>query len=166
MSAHVRNLELWDAPAAAAIYNDAVANRLATFDDAPTPARDFEDDLREHLETHPAIAVEDGGTLVAYASSSPHSTYAPYRGIAEFSVYVAAPQRGKGFGKLALRELVIRCTNAGFTKLLSRILSDNAASRALCASLGFREVGTYERHAQLDGAWRDVVIVEKLLETS
>ena len=28
---------------------------------------------------------------------------------------------------------------------------------------GFREVGVYERHAQLDGAWRDVVIVEKLL---
>jgi hypothetical protein len=29
--------------------------------------------------------------------------------------------------------------------------------------LGFREVGVYERHARLDGAWRDVVIVEALL---
>ena len=29
--------------------------------------------------------------------------------------------------------------------------------------LGWRRVGIYERHGQLDGVWRDVVIVEKLL---
>jgi len=51
---------------------------------------------------------------------------------------------------------------AGFWKLLSRIFMENSASRALVGSLGFREVGIYERHAQLDGVWRDVVIVEKL----
>ncbi len=49
----------------------------------------------------------------------------------------------------------------GFWKLVSRIFVDNAASRGLMASLGFREVGIYEKHAQLGGEWRDVVIVEK-----
>ena len=39
-----------------------------------------------------------------------------------------------------------------------------SASRALLRALGFREVGVYERHGQLDGVWRDVVIVERLLE--
>jgi len=29
--------------------------------------------------------------------------------------------------------------------------------------VGFREVGTYSRHAKLDGVWRDTVIVERLL---
>jgi phosphinothricin acetyltransferase len=29
--------------------------------------------------------------------------------------------------------------------------------------LGFREVGVYEKHGQLDGVWRDVVIVECLI---
>ena len=52
---------------------------------------------------------------------------------------------------------------AGFWKLVSRVFVENAASRALLRSVGFREVGTYERHAKLDGIWRDVVIVEKLL---
>jgi protein-tyrosine-phosphatase len=47
--------------------------------------------------------------------------------------------------------------------MLSRILSSNVASRKLCSGLGFREVGTYQRHAKLDGQWQDVVIVEKLL---
>jgi phosphinothricin acetyltransferase len=47
--------------------------------------------------------------------------------------------------------------------VLSRIFPENMASRALCRRHGFREVGVYARHAQLDGAWRDVVIVERLL---
>jgi RimJ/RimL family protein N-acetyltransferase len=47
--------------------------------------------------------------------------------------------------------------------LLSRIFPENQASRKLCAVLGFREVGIYEKHARLDGKWRDTVIVEKLL---
>ena len=52
---------------------------------------------------------------------------------------------------------------ARFWKLLSRVFPENAASRALLRSVGFREVGTYEKHAQLEGVWRDVVIVELLL---
>ena len=55
---------------------------------------------------------------------------------------------------------------AGFWKLVSRVFVENAASRALLRSHGFREVGVYEKHAQLDGAWRDVVIVERLLSAN
>ncbi|MEW6636612.1 MAG: N-acetyltransferase, partial [Actinomycetota bacterium] len=40
---------------------------------------------------------------------------------------------------------------------------ENAPSRRLLASLGFREVGVYEKHARLDGVWRNVVIVERLI---
>ena len=39
---------------------------------------------------------------------------------------------------------------------------EHAELLALCRSLGFREVGVYRRHGKLDGAWRDVVIVELL----
>jgi phosphinothricin acetyltransferase len=52
---------------------------------------------------------------------------------------------------------------AGFWKLVSRVFVENAASRSLMRSSGFREVGIYERHAQLRGTWRDVVVVERLL---
>jgi L-amino acid N-acyltransferase YncA len=34
---------------------------------------------------------------------------------------------------------------------------------ALCRRHGFREVGLYRNHARLDGAWRDVVTVERLI---
>lgn len=52
---------------------------------------------------------------------------------------------------------------AGFWKLLSRVIVENAASRELLRGLDFREAGIYRRHARLDGAWRDVVILEKLI---
>jgi phosphinothricin acetyltransferase len=62
-----------------------------------------------------------------------------------------------------LERLLDECAQRGFWKLVSRVFPENTASRALCRSLGFREVGVYQRHARLDGAWRDCVIVEKLL---
>jgi phosphinothricin acetyltransferase len=64
---------------------------------------------------------------------------------------------------VALQALVDAARNAGLWKLLSRIFPENQASRALVRSVGFREVGIYERHGRLDGRWRDVVIVEYVI---
>ena len=61
------------------------------------------------------------------------------------------------------RSVMRAAERAGFWKLLSRVVTDNIASRALIRSLGFREVGIYEKHGYLDGVWRDVVIVEHLI---
>ena len=74
-----------------------------------------------------------------------------------------AAHRGQGAGRVAMHALIAEASRAGFWKLLSRIFIENIPSRRLMASLGFREVGIYEKHAQLDGVWRDVVIVERLL---
>jgi phosphinothricin acetyltransferase len=62
-----------------------------------------------------------------------------------------------------MQALIDTATAAGFWKLVSRIFIENEASLRLMASLGFRVVGVYEKHAQLGGVWRDVVIVERLL---
>jgi L-amino acid N-acyltransferase YncA len=70
-------------------------------------------------------------------------------------VYVDREERGHGAGRAAVAELIKRCEAAGFWKLTSRIFPENAGSRALCRSLGFREVGIYRRHGKLEGRWRD-----------
>ena len=78
-------------------------------------------------------------------------------------VYVAREARSRGVGRLCLGALITEAERRGFWKLVSRIFPENVASRRLCAALGFREVGVYRRHGKLDGAWRDCVIVERLL---
>jgi phosphinothricin acetyltransferase len=84
--------------------------------------------------------------------------------VREFSVYVARDARGKGYGRAVLVELIGAARARGDWKLLSRVFPENQASLRLLQSLGFRRVGTYVRHAKLDGVWRDVVIVEKLID--
>lgn len=150
-----------DAETIAAIYNEGIADRVATFETAPRSPSDI---AGWFAGRHPVVVVEGAaGAVVAFASTSNYRPRDCYAGIAEFSVYVARAARGRGAGRLAMTALVEAAEAAGFWKLLSRVFVENASSRALLRSLGFREVGIYERHGRLDGVWRDVVIVERLL---
>ena len=149
-----------DAPAMARIYNDGIEDRVATFETRPRSA----DDIRQWFDgIHPIVVVEDNGAVVAFAATSQYRARECYAGIAETSVYVARGCRRKGAGTLALEALIQAARQAGFWKLLSRVFPENVASRGLIRELGFREVGTYEKHGKLDGKWRDVVIVERLV---
>jgi phosphinothricin acetyltransferase len=115
---------------------------------------------------HPVVVVEAEGEVIAFASTSNYRPRECYAGIAEFSVYVTREARGRGAGRLAMEALIEAAAHAGFWKLLSRIFVENTPSRALMLSLGFREVGVYEKHARLDGVWRDVVIAELLISAN
>jgi L-amino acid N-acyltransferase YncA len=150
-----------DAPDLARIYNEGIEDRLGTFETRPRTAEDV---VGWFDGRHPTVLVEDalGGT-VAFATTSSYRSRECYAGVAEFSVYVARPQRGRGAGRVAMDALLLEAGRAGLWKLVSRIFVENTASRRLMAAVGFREVGIYEKHAKLDGAWRDVVIVERLL---
>jgi phosphinothricin acetyltransferase len=151
-----------DAEAIAAIYNEGIEDRLATFE---TRLRSAEDIARWFDDGFPLVVVEEEGGVVAWASAAP---YRPdreaYAGIGEFSVYVARAERGRGAGRTAMEVLVAEARSRGFWKLVSRIFPENEASLRLCRALGFREVGVYRRHGKLDGEWRDVVVVELLLD--
>ncbi len=149
-----------DAAPIARIYNQGIEDRIATFETRPRSA----DDVRAWFDgVHPIVVVEMEGEVIAFASTSTYRLRECYAGIAEFSVYVAREARGRGAGRLAMQALIRAAEEAGFWKLLSRIFVENTPSRALVRSLGFREVGLYEKHARLDGVWRDVVIVERLI---
>lgn len=156
----VRSATPPDAASIAAIYNEGIADRTATFETRPRSADDI---VGWFGSVHPIVVVEDNGKVIAFASTSVYRPRECYAGVAEFSVYVARTARGTGAGKAALQALIAAAEAKGFWKLVSRVFPENAASRALLRALGFREVGTYHKHGRLDGVWRDVVIVERLL---
>ena len=117
-----------DAEAIAAIYNEGIADGIATFE---TQWRTADDVTQWFGGRFPVVAVENrAGEVIAFASTSEYRPRECY---------------------------------AGFWKLVSRVFVENAAGRTLMRSIGFREVGIYEHHAQLRSIWRDVVIVEGLL---
>ncbi len=152
-----------DAAKIAYIYNQGIEDRTSTFETRP---RSIEDIQGWFDGQHPIVVVEEGGEVIAFASTSTYRPRECYAGIAEFSIYVARERRGRGAGRLALTSLLQAAQRAGYWKLLSRVFTDNTTSLSLLRSVGFREVGIYEKHSKLDGIWRDVVIVERLLPTN
>jgi L-amino acid N-acyltransferase YncA len=149
-----------DAAAIARIYNEGIADRIATFETRPRTA----EDVGKWFDgVHPVVVVEDGGHVVAFASCTAYRPRECYAKIAEFSVYVARDRRRAGAGRVALERLVAAAKAAGLHKLVSRIFPENSASRAMCRAVGFREVGVYRDHGQLEGAWKDCVIVERIV---
>jgi phosphinothricin acetyltransferase len=161
---NVRRATIADAAAITAIYNEGIASREATLDTEPRTVEQMERRIAEAYDRHAwLVATDETGGVIAWAATMPYSGRAAYDGIAEFSIYVAGAHRGRGAGRLVLAELLAEAERSGLHKVTSRIFTDNAASRALCASLGFRDVGVHLRHGYLDGRWRDVVTVEILL---
>lgn len=157
---NVRTATPTDAARIAYIYNQGIEDRIATFETNPRTAKDIEGWFDGR---HPIVVVEDGGEVIAFASTSTYRPRECYDGIAEFSVYVAREGRRRGTGKIALEALIEAAQKAGYWKLVSRVFTDNAASLGLLRAVGFREVGVYEKHGKLDGVWRDTVIVERLI---
>jgi L-amino acid N-acyltransferase YncA len=150
-----------DAASIAAIYNEGIDDRVATFETEPrTPAQ-----IEAWFGNDDAIvvAVEMAGEVVGYAGAFPYSDRCCYAGVAEFTVYVRRDQRGRRVGEAAMWALLQAAQDRGQWKLLSRIFVENVSSRALMAKVGFKEIGVHEKHGKLDGVWRDCVIVERLI---
>jgi phosphinothricin acetyltransferase len=152
-----------DAAAIAAIYNEGIADRIATFETEPRTAEQIAAQLVAKGDGFPTLVVEHDGRVVAWAGAGPYRARPAYAGVAEHSVYVARSARGQGVGRVVLDALCRAYAERGFWKIVSRIFPENAASLALHERCGFRIVGMYKRHGKLEGEWRDCVIVERLL---
>jgi phosphinothricin acetyltransferase len=99
---------------------------------------------------------------MGWAALSHYSARAVYAGVAELSVYVAEPARGRGVGRALLGALIDASEAVGVWTLQAGVMADNAASLALHERLGFRRVGIRERIGRdVTGHWRDVVLLER-----
>lgn len=157
----VRRASLGDAEAMCAIYNAAIAERGSTFETEPRSAGDFErriDDAR-----FPLLVGDAGEGVIGWAGLASYSNRPCYAGIGECSVYVAVDARGRGVGTALTEALASAAEENGFHKLIGKLFTDNTASRRLVERCGFSSVGLHRRHGQLDGTWRDVLVVERLL---
>ncbi len=150
-----------DAEAVCRIYNAALAERGSTFETEPRSAEDFEgriDDAR-----FPLLVSDAGEGIIGWAGLASYSSRSCYAGIGECSIYVAVDARGRGVGTALTEALAEAAEESGFHKLIGKLFTDNEASIRLVERCGFLPVGLHRQHGQLDDAWRDVLVVERLL---
>jgi L-amino acid N-acyltransferase YncA len=153
----VRPLLPDDWPGVEAIWAAGIATRNATFE-TDTPSWATFDATRH--QGHRLVAV-DGEELLGWAALAPVSRRPCYAGVAENSVYVAAQGRGRGVGRSLMEALVAGADAGGIWTIQTNVFPENAASVALHERVGFRIVGRRDRIAQLDGVWRDTLLLER-----
>jgi L-amino acid N-acyltransferase YncA len=156
----IRRARAGDLEAVVAAYNAGIAERVATFE---TKARTTDDVDRWVTDGRPFIVAERGGRVVGWARAGAYSDRCVYEGVGEHAVYVHPDARGLDLGRQLLTGLCAESERHGLYKLTSRVFADNLASRAVHQAAGFEEVGIQRRHGQLDGQWKDCVLVERLL---
>ena len=157
----IRDLQPLDWPEVARIFADGIATGDATFE---TEAPSWEAWSAAHTE-HRVVAELDG-KLAGWAALSPYSDRCCYRGVAEESVYVASWAQGQGVGRALLEELIAQSEDAGIWTLQAGIFPENKASLRLHLGCGFRLVGVRERIGELNGVWRDVLLLERRSEVT
>jgi L-amino acid N-acyltransferase YncA len=150
-----------DAEAIARIYNQGIEERSSTFETEPRTAADVASWLAS-ADRLPVLVAEDG-EVRGWSRVLAYSDRAAYWGVGEVSVYVDAAARGRGLGRALLEALEQRARELEYWKLVGKLFTDNAASAALVERCGWRTVGLHLRHGRLDGEWRDVKLVERVL---
>ena len=109
------------------------------------------------------VALRDD-SIVGWAKASPYTDrHVYYDWVREATLYVERGARRTGVGRRLLAALADGAAEAGAHKLVGKIFTSNEPSIAMVGGLGWREVGVHERHGRLDGEWKDVLVVEKLL---
>ena len=159
----VRRAEPSDAEAIAAIYNRGIEERQATFQTRLHDPGELE--LKVEQRGGQLLVAEAGGEIVGWAGWSGYDDPAEhYAGVGECAVYVAPGARRGGVAMALLAALAEAGPRAGIHKFLAKIFTTNQASIELFRRAGYREVGTHLRHGRLEGEWKDVLVMERLLD--
>ena len=153
----VREMHQSDSQEVLEIYRMGLETRNATFE---TKVPSWHEWDYKHLP-HSRFVSEENGIVTGWAALTPFSTREVYRGVAEVSIYVASALRGKKIGSALMDQIIISSELNGIWTLFSSVFPENEATLKLHAKFGFRVIGKRERIAQLDGKWRDTILLER-----
>ena len=152
-----------DAGQIALIYNQGIEDRVATFETRLRTEAEMTEWLLERGERYAVLVAAEDADVLGFASLNPYSQRECYAGVADLSVYIRRDARGRKIGRLLMEALIETAERHHFHKMILSAFPENAAGLALYKRFGFREVGRFEKQARLDGVFRDVVHMEKLL---
>ena len=153
-----------DLPAIRDIYNDAVRNTTAIWNEQPV-------DLANRLawfnarqaQGYPILVAVENNEVTGYSSFGDWRPFEGFRYSVEHSVYVRNDQRGKGLGPRLMEVLIERARSAGKYVMVAAIESGNQASIRLHERLGFVTTGQMPQVGIKFGRWLDLTFMQLAL---
>lgn len=155
-----------DARAITTIYAPAVMNGTATFELEPPSIVEMARRIGDlQAAGFPYLVAACDGTIAGYAYASTFRARPAYRFTVENSIYIAQGQQRSGLGRALLAQLIDACAACGFRQMIAVIgdSSQQAASIAFHAQMGFRTVGTLDAVGFKFGRWLDSVYMQRAL---
>jgi phosphinothricin acetyltransferase len=157
----IRDATEADLPAILEIYNDAVANTTAIWNETLVDLADRRDWFAaRQARGFPVLVADEDGVVKGYASYGDWRAFEGFRHTVEHSVYVHREARGEGIGRLLMRELITRAASNGIHVMIACVEAGNAASIRLHERLGFRLTGTFSEVGIKFGRWLDLACME------
>ena len=161
MDLTIRDAGEADLPAIMEIYNDAVANTTAIWNDTVVDLDNRRAWLAARRERgFPVLVALRGRQVTGYASYGDWRAFDGYRHTVEHSVYVRGDARGTGTGKRLMAALIERASFNGVHVMIAGIEAENLASIRLHEKLGFRVVGRFSEVGIKFGRWLDLTCME------
>ena len=161
MDITIRDAVEADLPGIMDIYNDAVANTTAIWNEAIVDLANRKAWFSARRERgFPVLVAMRGKQVIGYASYGDWRAFDGYRHTVEHSVYVRGDSRGTGTGKRLLKALIDRASFNGVHMMIAGIEAENNASIKLHEKLGFRVVGRFSEVGIKFGRWLDLTCME------
>jgi L-amino acid N-acyltransferase YncA len=147
------------------IFNEAILNSTALYDDEPRSAETIAAWINsKQAASYPIIGLEGiDGRLMGFASYGSFRPWAGYRFTVEHSVYVDARFRGRGIGRTLLGLLIDEATRQGFHTMIGGIDGGNLASIELHKKFGFSHCATIRESGFKFDRWLDLHLYQLIL---
>lgn len=160
----IRDFQDADLDSLTAIYNDAVLQTTAIWNEATVDVENRRAwvNARRSLG-YPVLVADIDGIAAGYATFADFRAFDGFRFTVEHSIYVDASFRRRGIARALLPVLIDKARAIGKHVMLGAIAADNAASINLHAELGFVEMGRLPQVGRKFDRWLDLVFMQKML---
>ncbi|MBH1960314.1 MAG: N-acetyltransferase [Flavobacteriia bacterium] len=158
MSYEIRNMQAGDSARVIEIFEEGIAGGNATFDLNAPSWEAWDSKFFNHCRL---VLENENEEILGWAALQPVSSRDCFKGVAEVSIYLGNPAQGKGLGSMLLQKLILASEEHGFWMLQAAIFPENRPSIIIHEKFGFRRVGNREKLGQMNGVWRDVVLLER-----
>lgn len=161
----IRTAVSGDAKRIAEIYSHAILARNSTMETEPVAASEMARRLSALGDRETVlVAVDADAGVVGWGIVKAWSDRPGYSVACETSVYLDPEWTGRGTGTSIQQRLFDYCRQVGYHHVAVKIWADNAQSLAMHRKNGFEMVGIQRQIGRVDGIWRDVAIMQCLLD--
>ena len=158
MNYEIRPMQPDDAAKVLEIFQQGINGGNATFDKvAPT----WESWDTKHFNMCRFVLEDENNNVVGWCALQPVSNRDCFKGVAEVSIYLDGSVQGKGLGTILMKKLILDSEEHEFWTLQAGIFPENEVSIAIHQKQGFKTVGRREKIGEMDGQWRDIILLER-----